>query len=547
MLNVLREYSRKLVISYFVVVSMLIILAQTLYRDYFKSVIDLALSEEYSYLLVSLFSVLSTMYLSIKLVGFSYGVRVSKILASLTILTMSIVLYVVSLRNPEYMIQLQGASFAMVFMSLVLFIYEPSTPGDVVPMLTPLLLIPLPTSIVDSLTPVLSRLIGKVVSILTGAIYVESTFVVLKVETPLGIYSFSIEAACTGIVTLSSVFSVFPVLAYMITASKSSTTRKILVALMSLLSGLLIGLLGNLIRVLLVVLVARHVNPQLALSVFHYSPSVLYSIFSTILSYIIAVKYTGLDRALPKPLLSDKSIPHVSLEVFSGTLIILVLLMSSIYSTLVLTLPARSVSSSHVIHVDSIESAIHNPTILLGASAFHVVHNVRDDYLTRVIGALNVLRVRVLVDGEFYTGFIEVVDTPARLHTWQLCLTLQGYKIISSWSTEVDSKQVSYILMEKEGENYILAYTIFPVVLRATGLESVMYLRVSLLKSYINPERDVERVTKAVLELTPPEVFNVGEFDVGVYIILSYALMGILLAYLCLMLLVSVTSRPGTS
>lgn len=541
--SVLHEYTQKLVVSYFILISALVILAQTLYRDYFKALINLALSEEYSYLLVSFFSVFATIYLSMKFVGFSYGIRISKFLASLIALTTSIVLYVISLRSTEYVVQLQGAGFALTFISLILFVYEPSTPSDVIPLLTPLLLIPLPTSIVDSLTPVLSRLIGRIAAALTGATYIESTFVVLGVETPMGFINFSVETACSGIVTLSSVLSVFPVISYMISASRSSAMRKLLVALISLFAGLSIGFLGNLIRVLLVVLVARYVNPQLALTVFHYSPSVVYSTVSTFLAYYIAVKYASLERVLPKPLLTDKPVPHISWEMFSGSLVVVILLVSSIHIFLATTLPSRNALNSFTIYVDNLERAINNPVALLGESSALIVHASKDEYLTRVIGALNVLRVRVLLDGEFYTGFVEVVDNPARLHTWQLCLTLQGYNVVSSWSKEVDSREISYILVEKEGRNYILAYTVFPVVVKTPGLESLMYLRVSLFRNFENLEEVVDRLTSAVLELTPLQLEETWNVDVYVYIVISYALVAILLAYFCLMTFGLVVSR----
>ncbi|MEM4936534.1 MAG: hypothetical protein QW780_05970, partial [Sulfolobales archaeon] len=63
-------------------------LAQSLHRCFFESVIKLSLSEEYSYVLVALTTVLAAVYLSIRYVGLSHSVRLSKVLASAFLYTL---------------------------------------------------------------------------------------------------------------------------------------------------------------------------------------------------------------------------------------------------------------------------------------------------------------------------------------------------------------------------------------------------------------------------------------------------------------------------
>ncbi|MEM4551113.1 MAG: hypothetical protein QXG82_06725, partial [Sulfolobales archaeon] len=95
-------------------------LAQSLYRGFFESVIKLSLSEEYSYVLVTFTTVLAVVYLSIRYVGFSYSVRLSKVLTSAFLYTLAASTRLLSSFSPEYCVILQGLSFALFFVATVL-------------------------------------------------------------------------------------------------------------------------------------------------------------------------------------------------------------------------------------------------------------------------------------------------------------------------------------------------------------------------------------------------------------------------------------------
>lgn len=542
-LTLVRDYTVKLAASYTFFAAVLVFFMQTVYRDYLKSLVSLALTEEYSYLLVSLFTVFATMYLSVKFVGLSYGIRLSKLVASLAGFSTSILLYIISTQNVEYSIQLQGASLSLLFVSLILFIYEPVSPTDVVPLLTPLLLIPLPAGVVDSVTPLLSKLVGRVAAFITGVEYVESAYAYLRVETQAGTYEFVVEAVCSGIVTLSSIISVFPVLAYMITVSTASPRRKLAAALLSLVAGIGVGLTGNLVRVLLVVYVARYLNPHTALTVFHYSPSILYSALSTIISYYIAFKYANLRYILPRPLVVNRQLSLAPWEAVSGTILILTIMVSTICLALT-SIPTTGLRGGLTISVESVEHLVENPILILNGNGVHVVYNIRDSYLARILGALNVHRVRVVVDGNLYSGYIELVDTPARLHTWQLCLTLQGYNVLASWSSGNGVNQFNYILIEKNDLQYILVYKLFPVVVKTPSYETVIYARISLLRPCSDLNTCIDKVTLALLKLVPvDESALVSTNYLEPLTLVTYILMGTLLGYVALISLSLIVSK----
>ena len=455
--------------------------ASTVYREFFDSIVRLASSEEYSYIIVSLFSMVITLYLSLRYIGFSYGVRLSKIIFATLLALFSLALYSVSTSLLEYKIQLEGLSFSLFFISLILLVYEPVTPGEIIPLLTPFLLIPLPAGFVDRLTPLLSRYIGRIAGFLTGVRVVEAPgFTQLEVPTPSGeVARFSIEAACTGIVTLSSIISVIPVLIYMVTFSSDKPLRKTIVSLTSIIISLLIGLLGNLIRVLLLVYGAMYMGVQQAETLFHYSPSLVYSFLSALIAFYLVNKYARFPPVITKAL-AKHTARDVSWEYVSGVFVVAAFFTLIVLALVPITTTASSVQQALVVNPPSIDDYVKNPEKYLSTTTIAFTGKQYDQYLTNVLGALAVYRVEVVSPTGIYQGYVEVVDTTARLHTWQLCLTVQGFNILSSWSSVVNNTRIVFIALEKGSWRGLLGYVILPVTLKVGGETVNMYTRVSL-------------------------------------------------------------------
>ncbi|MEM4032808.1 MAG: hypothetical protein QXV53_05875, partial [Zestosphaera sp.] len=57
-----REYRGGLIAGYLVVVSLIALLLQSIYREYIESVVKLMFTEDYSYLLVSFITVVFVLY-----------------------------------------------------------------------------------------------------------------------------------------------------------------------------------------------------------------------------------------------------------------------------------------------------------------------------------------------------------------------------------------------------------------------------------------------------------------------------------------------------
>lgn len=481
------EYKFKLILGYLVVMAMIGVFIQTTYRGYIDSILKLIFTEDYSYLLVTFLTITMVLYLSLRYMGFAYELQISRIVTSALLIVLSMLLYESSYLFPEYQVFLVGTSFSTMIVALLLIVFKPVSLSDVIPILTPLLMIPIPASFLDFLNPILSRLVGRVAAFITGTRFIEtSVFAMIEVETTRGIYSFSVEAACSGILTISSVLVVFPLLAYYASISPDKPARKIKISLLALITGLLVGIIGNLVRVVLIILVAKYYDVELALNVFHYSPSIIYASISVLVSYAMIDRLAKMKHIVPRPLLNKGELPYVRWEYITGVLIFMVLV--SMIAQAIGVVVARSGANVDgaegiIVYVDSIESFISNPARYIFSGFVRVVGIAYDPLLTRVIGSIASYRVSFVVNNTYYFGFIELVDIPARLHTLQLCVTIQGYRVINAWGETLGALRIGYIYMEKDGIEYLLAYALVPIILRLSMGDQLIYARISLAKS----------------------------------------------------------------
>ena len=535
------DYERSVVAGFTVVVGAAGLLASTTYRWVFEDLLKLMLTELHSYLVVALLSVFVVLYYALRTVGLSYELRPSKVIASALLLSLGVALYLGSRVDPTYSLQLGTASFVMVFLSLVVLAYRPTSPRDVVPLLSPLILVPVPAELADAVTPALSRFVGVVVSALTGSRLVEGPgYAKIEVATPQGPALLDIQVACTGVVTVSSVLAVVPVLTYLAAFSPRSWFRKATSVAISVATALLIGTLGNLVRVLLVVLGSSRVGVDFGMNLFHYSPSVVYSSLSVLAAFLVADRLGGVGSAVPRVLMGR---PRVRWDFVSGVLVA-VLALTVAYQAVAYYVaalePPRPGAPGLVVEVEDLESFIEEtPRYVLRGTK--LVSYRYDPYLASILGALRVYEVSVVAGGELYRGYVEVADTPARFHTWQICLTAQGYRVLNSWVTVANSTLVHLIEVEKGGSRGVLAHTTIPAYLLTPSGTSVAYLRISLMKPLRGAGGDVvgevSRVLQGITYGSSPQGVEVG--GLAPWATASYVLLASLAIYA-----VAVASHP---
>lgn len=497
--NGVREYRVGLVISYVVVASVISLLIQGMYREFVDVFIRLMFTRDYSYLLVVSSTIVVIMYLLLKHISFTYEVQLSRIVVSVLLVVTAITLYHISRINLEYSFQILSLSFFTAVTSLMLIILKFTSLGDVVLLTIPLLLIPIPADLLDVITLTLSRTIGKLAVLLTSAELIESSSLTLvRVVSRDETQVFSVESICSGVIMLSSIIAILPLLAYYVKAVYEKILRKLVVSLLTILTGLIVGFLGNLMRVVLVVFIAKYYGVNLTLTVLQYLPSAVYAVTSVFIAYMMITKLTRVRGVVPGSSVSRVSSSELRWERIIGVLI-LVVMTALILQSLAVTIDSRQslLTNGLVIRVDRLEDLIKNPLKCLSSRVI-ILNSTYDEFLTRVTDSLVTHRVSVLVDNVNYIGFLDITDMLVRLHTLRLYVTLQGYNVVSLWSKEEEGFQITYILMEGDYGRYLLAYTILPIAAITPSSEYVLYVRLSLMKQYVSIE-DLNRLSNALL------------------------------------------------
>ena len=490
--TLLKDYRSKIVLSWSFVILLAGTLLETTYRNYASAIIKLVTVEEFSYILVALVASTGVVYLSLRNLGVMFSVKISKLLASLSLYSVSIILFILSRLDPERVVLFEGFSFATLLVGLLLLMFDVRRPRDVLPLFSFYLLVPVPGSVIDAVTPVISRYIGKLAALTTGTRFIESPgYAVIEVYTPQGPQQFSVEAACTGVVTISSILSLIPLILYIISFSVAKTSKKIIASITSLVSSLVVGLLGNFIRVLLVIWASETYGVEVGLQYFHYSPSILYSTISVIVLVIIVDKIMGLKSLFPDVPLSKI---YSSLTYIVSMLTVVAIIVGSYHvaSTYVSEASSGNTIGSMVINATTNQLTQSPGTYILRNAT--ITYSQFDPWLTRVLGAIAVHRIGLLYNGTLYNGYVEIVDTAARLHTWQLCLTLQGYTVESSWSETYSGTRLYYIMVSKDGHTYLLTYLFISISTSDTPNTAPLTARVSLF-SRINPSALDQHVT----------------------------------------------------
>lgn len=189
------------------------------YRDFLTGLSGLLLDEEYGYLGVSLVVAVLLLYLSLRQSGYYLGFSLLRLLSGLLLVDLSILFYVLAPHVSWRDRAVGGVEPRPPLARTVSHCLSPRLcPGLSPPSL--FLIIPPPPGFFDWLTPWLSKVVGEIVSSLTGAEFAAGTgFGVIQVATPWGLVSFEVARACTGIVTMSSVLAVVPALLYLLAYS----------------------------------------------------------------------------------------------------------------------------------------------------------------------------------------------------------------------------------------------------------------------------------------------------------------------------------------
>jgi exosortase/archaeosortase family protein len=462
-------------------------IARTFYSGYLIALRGLVEDELYGYLLLI---IPLTIFFIAKLIAEKFalkGLSIERFLAFLIVFQLSLLLYIVSLTINEEILLIRSISFVMLIWGILILLFKPNNLlSSLILFILLAFLIPVPRGVIDAISVHLSRFAAITTSYLTGATLVEKNNVIL-LSTPDNhgvLREFNVAYVCSGIISLSAVLSLLPLNIYILYVSRSGNTRKLLALTLSIILGSSIVFLCNILRLALIVWITRIAGFESAVEFFHTLPSTFYSSLGVLASFYILYKFL-LRENVPKGLDKDQGMKtinnHINYNVgvnykIIGSILILLLLIPTYYYA----------TGQYIVH-ESVK--IPSLQTLISSIGKHVFNNkvrVLSETPTPALAALLGASIVKLVNLEYknilFYGYVELAESPTRYHSWSVCLTFQGYKILRSWIGG-GNITINYMLIEKKGVKSLLGYSVYKYPVVIGGEITYAYIRISVFKT----------------------------------------------------------------
>ncbi len=434
--------------------------------------------EEYTYLLILIPLALVVL---LKIIA-KHGVIVEKpsienIVAGLVSLGLSASFYSLTLLNPQYILQLSMIS--LVFFAWALLITVMNYDKWWIPLLILgllLSLVPLPMSYIQGAAYSLTPVVTKAAAWLTGARIVETrVYTALRVIDKDGVSrTFRIAPVCSGITSLLSILSLLPLILYIVAESNDRWFRKLFYALISAFSSAAAVFIGNILRLSMIVWVARSMGYNEAIGAFHSFPSIIYVSAATIIGIFFITRLGVPGKRSP-------IIPHGIRKISRPRLHVPSTLLTSLLVVFMVLVAASSQYVSQPVPTVSFAEMLSNPSIIVfNQSRKTLVKSIPQPVIGEALGALDVRVISVRYRGRIYYGYLELAESPGRFHGWYVCLSAQGYRIEKSWSESIHGLVINYMVISREGRRLLLGYTIYKYPVSLGGREITMYVRTSL-------------------------------------------------------------------
>ncbi|MDW8083043.1 MAG: hypothetical protein RMI56_04495 [Sulfolobales archaeon] len=388
-------------------------------------------------------------------------------------------------------------------LSLAVLVYDLRSPTRLVPLLVVFLMVPLPASLMDSAVLALSKFAATANPRLSA-----------------------VETAYASTVVLNAALSVTPAALLSISLGRASWRRRAATLAVSIAIVLAVGSLVG---------IAGGISEEVAAEGLRRSMPAVYSLMSALAAFYAVFRYCGIEwRTRGRPRLGG--LAEVSWRSALGILVLALVLASVAQVAVAAVERAASESAGgYIVEVGSLEELLENPAPYLSSGRVTVARAEWSRHLEKLLGALKAHEVEVVTPLGKYEGFVEFADVPARLRTWELYLLLQGHTIVNSWSRDRDGlTKVNYLIVERWGSTYLLAYRLVRLRVVSGDGERELYARLSTLLRFEDIPTAVDTSTEVLLSIVADgSAGAVGEGGgvVDALYVASYALLSALAAY----------------
>ena len=475
------------VITLLIIFLSLAIIVKHVYGDFMGFYFRLAMLSEYSYILL-LLPIAIAVFIKVVLDRFQIvGANLVRVFTFTMFISISILLYTLANLVIGNVIEFITLSFIFLLWGiLTLFLSSRSYVSAFLTMSIFLLLIPIPRSLINELLMTLTSIIAKIVSILTNsALSISTNYPVLSTIDNLGmVRSFEINPMSSGVITLTFIIAITPLIGYLVSRSTAPTTKKLGIGTVSILIAISAVLLGNITRLVLAILITKYWGYEIGLIISHYTLSVICIAIAITISIYLCTKLPS------KSVDTEVERGIVKIDIRWVVSVILAMLITIIYPYASL-ITLQSTIMSNVSPVISLPNFF-NESIIVNTD----IPNTSIPKLNELMKASIVKSFTLNHKGCEFSGYLEIDEDPTKFSNWYIYLTLQGYRITGYWS-EISNVTINYILLSKGSENMLIGYTIYNY---PTEMKNAVFARVSLLTS-VNSEKNCKYVASIIRSL----------------------------------------------
>ncbi len=510
----------KLVVVMFVLTVMTLVVGGA-YTLYLRSYVDYVSMPEYTYLVVM--TPIAGALTVLIVIKYFVPTKPSPalVVSSFSLAIGSLLFYVLAgideINSPQY----YGISLSLLVWAVAILFLKPTKLIHFVSvLLLTIMTVPIPLSFISYTSTSFSHTIGRIVAWIMGAELIEQgSSLYISVFDPEGARRvFELVHACSGVISMTSILAISPLLVYLVSRQGGTYLSKTVRAAAVIGTAIGIVFVGNAARVAAVLYFTRHYSYERALEIFHQFPSVLYSALAVVASfYVLSRLSRGKKRATVLSGGAHPPPPAPGLRKYMAASMLALTILA-----LGFTLVAPSLSYQGAVTASppltTLDTLLRRTgEVIFNGTGVEIVRESPVPALTARLGSSTVNLIVLKYNGSVLSGYAEVAESLSRFHSWHVCLTMQGYNVISAWKEVAEGVVISYLLIERGGQERLMGYAIYRVPFLIANGTSSAFVRVSLFAS-ISPQRGIEAASeliKHVLTLPARSISLAGGHYVG--------------------------------
>ena len=472
---------KKTLVSIWIILNLSIVLVFTyIYRNDLLEIFNIAFNNEiYSYITAVPLAVLFLIYMELKKISLGFHSDINTIIYGTLFILLIFESYLMSILT-MYNLQFRILSYIFtVWLHIVLTIGADGLKNLFPAFILSLFLAPLPESIIYGLGAHMSQVIIFFVEGMGLAEpYTVGGSIYLRVTEEI---KFNLGLECSGTVGfLSSIIGLIVALSLIINTNSSRKKKFVAGVAVSLLFPAIM-FIGNIIRISLILYSSKiYNNIDLALQIFHYTPSIVYTIIATFISISFIFKTVG------RPIIYSGK-PSIYKVVDKRSIMLLILYTPVLLMFIPFT-PFKQFFTPNIsreIYIPTIEEIMEKPKFIPRPEGW-TVYSMRKRGWESSLGATFIKVYYYSSSYKYLYLYVELSDVQSAQHPWETCIAYRtGGRIYRVWNERLPSGRIAVgVEFEDNTGRGLLIYFRSKIPIRYGNVIKYQYIKITVITYY---------------------------------------------------------------